>query len=141
MAGSKKLNLKLDAYLCSKFPHLFAARGDAMTVTCMCWGFECGDGWYKIIRDAAKKLEPLIEKWLEENPGDPQGFPRAAQIKEKFGTMRFYLSGGTDEMYAITDAAERESAKICEQCGKPGKLRGCYWMYTACNKHTKPQDH
>lgn len=102
-------------------------------------GFECGDGWEPILRRAAEKLEPLILKHIEET-GDKENAPCASQIKEKYGTLRFYLSTGTDEMYAITEAAEKASEKTCEKCGQPGKIKGKYWVYTACNEHTKVED-
>jgi hypothetical protein len=104
----------------------------------MCWGFECGDGWYRIIKEAAEKLEPLIVAEIAKDPGGwNAGYYRASQIKEKYGTLRFYLSGGTDAMWKIIEEAERKSAKICETCGRPGKLRGKGWLWTACAKHAR----
>lgn len=110
--------------LCKLAPHLFANRNGF---------FEVGDGWYKLLRKAAAKMEPLVVAAVAESPESYEfGYYRATQIKEKYGTLRFYLSSGTDKMYAIADAAERESAKVCEKCGKPGKLRGVEWVYTRC---------
>ena len=37
---------ELDEALCRDFPNLFRDRHGNMMTTCMCWGFECGDGWY-----------------------------------------------------------------------------------------------
>jgi hypothetical protein len=99
----------------------------------MCWGFECGDGWYSIIEEAAAKLELLIVEWSKATL-ENEYHPRASQIKEKFGTLRFYLSSGTDEMYEVVEIAERKSAFVCEECGKKGKLRGKGWLYTRCAK-------
>ncbi len=104
----------------------------------MCWGFECRDGWEPILRKACSKLEPLIQARFKQHPKD--SWPCASQIKEKYGTLRFYLSTGTDEMFAITDEAERLSERTCEECGAEGKLRGRGWYYTACDKHTKEGD-
>jgi hypothetical protein len=162
----------LDKKLCKIAPHLFADRYGDMRNTCMYWGFDCGDGWYDILVDAALKLEALIVQWIAVNPYKNEfpfwifsrsnmyitlrwrcysflaiwewmlvglglrkplvWWPCASQVKEKFGTLRFYLTQGTEEMYAITDEAERKSAKTCEECGKPGKLRGHGWVYTRC---------
>src|SRR6266853_3396387 len=128
------MNDKLDKKLCKLAPYLFAARYAPMTTTAMCWGFECGDGWYKIIEEAAKKLELLIVAAIvKDSQGWGYSFYRASQVKEKYGTLRFYLSGGTDDMYAITDEAEKQSAKTCEICGKLGKLRGRMWVSTRCS--------
>jgi hypothetical protein len=165
---------ELDEKLCKLAPYLFADRHADKRSTALCWGFECGDGWYKILEEAALKLEPLckaeydkyapLEKsWYKHvrtilykvakvpllfkllyrlaNTLLPNlnnafnwygGGPRASQIKEKYGTLRFYLTHSTDEMYAITVEAERKSKDICEICGKPGKLRERGWLYTRC---------
>ena len=40
---------ELDEALCAKYPLVFKDRNENMRVTAMCWGFECGDGWYNII--------------------------------------------------------------------------------------------
>jgi hypothetical protein len=40
---------ELDEALCAKYPKIFKYRHAPMTHTAMCWGFECGDGWYNII--------------------------------------------------------------------------------------------
>jgi len=40
---------ELDETLCAKYPLIFRDRHENMQVTAMCWGFECGDGWYNII--------------------------------------------------------------------------------------------
>lgn len=56
-----------------------------------------------------------------------------AQIKEKFGGLRFYISSGPKELYDIINKAEEDSYSICEFCGKPGKavsIRG--WWKTLC---------
>jgi len=68
-------------------------------------------------------------------------WPRACQVKEKFATLHFYMTGSTKEMDTIIDKAERRSSMTCETCGKPGKLRcRTSWFYTACNRHTKKED-
>ena len=40
---------QLDEALCAKYPLIFKDRNADMRTTAMCWGFECGDGWYNII--------------------------------------------------------------------------------------------
>lgn len=108
----------LEEALCRDFPLLFANMY-----------FECGDGWEPLLRAAATKIE-AINKQLQEPV-------RALQIKEKFGTLRFYVSHGTEEINTIIREAENASARTCETCGQPGKLRGKRWVYTACEAHNK----
>jgi len=40
---------ELDEALVAKYPKIFKYRHAPMTHTAMCWGFECGDGWYNIL--------------------------------------------------------------------------------------------
>lgn len=63
------------------------------------------------------------------------------QIKEKFGTLRYYCAAGSDDpnpalvdaLDAIVEDAERASAITCERCGEPGILRRTrYWAKTLC---------
>lgn len=61
-----------------------------------------------------------------------------AQIKEKFGTLRFYI-GGSPNAYPeavrdIIDAGERKSYYICENCGAPGTSGGHGWIVTLCDE-------
>lgn len=71
---------KKDAELCAKYPMLYAQRSRGMRDTCMCWGFEIGDGWTPIIERLSEKLERI-------NRSLPKDEPKieASQVKEKFG--------------------------------------------------------
>lgn len=118
---------ELDEALVRDFPLLYRDRHASMATTCMCWGFP-GDGWEPIIRRLSEKLEPLLAAMSEDER------PTAMQVKEKFGTLRFYMTGGeTEEMNALIQAAEDESASTCETCGAPGTQRGKSWLFTACD--------
>jgi hypothetical protein len=57
------------------------------------------------------------------------------QIKEKYGGLRAYCGGTTNEFFDIIDQAEEESYTICEECGEPGKPRDLGWILTLCEKH------
>jgi len=94
------------------------------------FGIECGDGWYDIL----DTLLSDITKFYQENHPDEIDDFKVLQVKEKYGTLRFYVSGTYDEVFDMIDWAELESENTCEKCGKPGILR-CdnYWYYTACD--------
>ena len=125
---------ELDEALCRDFPKLFSKRHKSPTESCFSFGFECGEGWEPLLRRAAEKLEALNNTL--ENPDD---YVRVSQIKEKYGTLRFYVgsvpSRIADEVDKITHEAEEASEVTCEQCGKPGQLRGGSWVYVACEEH------
>ncbi len=62
---------------------------------------------------------------------------RAVQVKEKFGTLSFYMSSGTNEIWNLIRQAENTSAITCEDCGEPGVLRASNWVKTLCDKCAK----
>lgn len=64
----------------------------------------------------------------------------ASQVKEKYGTLRFYYDGGDDYVRGLVSMAEWASANICEVCGERGKIRGTGWLYVSCDKHAKEED-
>jgi hypothetical protein len=61
--------------------------------------------------------------------------PVVVQVKEKFGGLRFYVNGSTDEQYALIRFAESMSYKTCEVCGKRGKPNKGGWIKTRCKEH------
>ena len=66
--------------------------------------------------------------------------PTVVQVKEKFGTLRFYVNGATEEQHHYISFAEAMSSRTCETCGKPGKRLGRGWIYTACEEHAEDDD-
>ena len=66
--------------------------------------------------------------------------PTVSQVKEKFGTLRFYVNAATEEHYNYITFAEVLSGRVCETCGAPGKRRGQGYIYTACDEHTEKGD-
>ncbi len=129
-----------DNELCTKFPLLYADRHQDMMSTCMCWGFETGTGWFDLIYRLSEKLEAEIMKL----PEDKRHLYKAAQVKEKFGGLRFYMTADNDAMSKLIDAAESEAEETCESCGSKGKGRNHRgWFITLCEnceaKHDKEQ--
>ena len=60
------------------------------------------------------------------------------QIKSKFGTLRFYYSGGDEMVSGMVSFAERMSCTVCEITGTKGMLcihRG--WYKTLCEEKMK----
>ena len=130
-----------DTYLCTTFPKMFVNRYKPMTETTMCWGFECGNGWYKIIRGLCSNIQHHID-WRnrknELNPNQPiVSQVTVDQVKEKFGTLRFYYTGGDDYIDGLVSMAESMSGITCEQCGNPGSTLGRGWLTTLCEKHAE----
>jgi hypothetical protein len=59
----------------------------------------------------------------------------AQQVKEKFGTLRFYVTGGDSEIHGMIQMAETMSAVTCEDCGSPGTTVAGGWVQTLCAQH------
>lgn len=53
---------ELDKALCQKYPLIFADRHGDYITTAMCWGFECGDGWYNIIDTLCGAIQTHIDQ-------------------------------------------------------------------------------
>ena len=128
---------ELDEELCKKYPEIFRDRHGDMRTTAMCWGFECGDGWYNIIDAACAQ----IENRAYNNRLNNVKFHTvvATQVKEKYGTLRFYYTGGDEYVDGVVAMAEAMSAVTCETCGAPGELRQGGWLKTLCDEHAKEQ--
>ena len=58
-----------------------------------------------------------------------------AQIKEKFGGLRFYYDGGDDEISGMVRMAEVWASHTCDQCGDLGERRQGGWIRTLCDTH------
>lgn len=61
-------------------------------------------------------------------------YPRAAQVKEKYGGLRFYMTSINNEIESLIADATELSYKTCESCGKPGKVRKGSWIRTECDE-------
>lgn len=71
-----------------RFPILFADSKKSMKETCMCWGIECPIGWYHILDQLCTALEFNNMEFIR----NYNLAIVADQVKEKFGTLRFYYS-------------------------------------------------
>ena len=128
----------LDKELCEKYTNIMVERHLGAMQTSMCWGFDHGDGWFHILDSAMRLVQSHID--MERRRGKEIDQVVFEQVKEKFGSLRFYVNAATDEHYNYIRFAENLSAVTCEDCGAPGKTRGRGWYYTACDKHTKDGD-
>lgn len=152
---------ELQKKLMDKYPKIFAQKDLPMTQTAMCWGIDCGDGWYWLIDNLCDTIQKYVDSKNEsigiqnkarkktaktlkkEVPGsediikeEEEWQIEATQIKEKFGGLRFYTNYGDDEIFGIIRFAEHLSYKICEFCGtlENVKVRNKGWIFTLCDK-------
>lgn len=98
----------LDASLCARWPLIFAQRHADTLESGMGRGFECGDGWYGLIYGLCAALQDATD-----HNGEPQVV--ASQVKEKFGSLRFYALGLSERQRGMIDAAREISRHIAEE--------------------------
>lgn len=126
---------KLNKLLRADFPLMFEGLPTGYV--------SCHDGWYDLLHCLCHTIQSHIDsrqrqhEWLISRGDTPTNdlVPqvRVQQIKEKFGTLRFYFRGGDEYIYGAAQVAEHMSSRICEDCGAPGKLRDGGWIRTLCN--------
>lgn len=79
----------------------------------------------RLIREGIQKVPEACEQVV------------AIQIKEKFGTLRFYYDGGDRYIRGLVTMAEALTERVCEKCGNPGKIRGGSWIRVTCDLHDR----
>jgi hypothetical protein len=112
------MNSELENQLFERYPAIFeCVRSIA-----------CGDGWFDLIDTLCEQLQLSTAE---------QGMPQviAAQVKEKFGGLRFYTHAHSETQQGMITQAQAMSYRICDVCGARGKLRGPVIARTRCDKH------
>lgn len=94
---------------------------------------ECREGWYNIIQVLCEALEDQSKRF-----GAPT--PVVQQVKEKYGTLRFYADNCSETQDALIYMAEELSGRTCEVCGRPGQRRAQGWTETTCDEHATPPE-
>jgi hypothetical protein len=94
---------------------------------------EVEDGWRDLIVSLVRRLDVIRKR---------DGLSlEVLQIKEKFGGLRFYVSGANSEALDLINRAEEMSETICEYCGKPGKIKSVRgWYKCVCEDHADGSD-
>ena len=119
---------ELQQKLYDKYPKLFIEKDLPMIQTCMCWGIDTGNGWYDLLDMLCRDLQ---------HSTDANRHPQVTvtQVKEKFGTLRFYTKDEDDMQMGMIWFAETMSGRICESCGCPATTSNeGGWVNTLCAK-------
>ena len=92
--------------------------------------FAIGDGWFKIVYELVQGIRVNDLKkggWVT----------KVTQCKEKFGGLRFYVTGTSDKNWALIRNAEQKSYGVCEETGSEVEV-GTWiqgWTRTMCRQH------
>ena len=124
---------ELERQLVERYPKIFNVGAVDSRLPFPMFGIECGDGWYDLLNTVCGSIQ-----WhLDHNADADTEQVTVEQIKEKFGTLRFYESGGDSVTAAYVRIVEDISAKLCEVCGNRGRLRTGGWIKTLCDTHAE----
>ena len=118
--------------LIERFPRLFRGAQPAV------WS-HVPPGWKEIVGTLFSRIDALLND-------EQAGWLRVEQIKEKFGTLRVYISFDridTDgvnpnptALRCLVDAAVAASEVTCYVCGAPGEMRKLGgWATVRCDAH------
>lgn len=135
------MNAKLSRDLCLIEPSLFkSTEEDIQAQEIPPFYFECGDGWFTILRDFLVHCVYLMHD--PQHATDWKGL-QFLQIKEKFGSLNIYPSLSIDSLNLLIEAARIRSMQTCESCGEtraPLFKRNNGWITVSCEKCKKEDD-
>jgi hypothetical protein len=130
---------------------------NAVRYTLMPFGFDCGDGWFTLIKTLCQEIKNIFHnaemnvKYKDKEAHARGEYPKmedfaVLQVKEKFGGLRFYTGGipveVAEKVHAAIRMAKSMSYVICEQCGNAGELRDDRpWVLTLCDKCNEEERH
>ena len=85
------------------------------------WQRSVGPGWAPLIEQAVAFLKT-------------RGV-NITDIKEKYGALLIFTDYYDDEVIDFIETISWRSMHICEECGRPGKIRQTGWVKTLCFQH------
>ena len=80
----------------------------------------------------ATTCQERLDKAIETAKNRPQ--VEAVQIKEKFGSLCFYVNHYDEKIRTLIDFAEDMSYCTCEKCGAPGAPTTGGWIKVECSR-------
>lgn len=115
-----------------KYPELFP-KGEPYC------GFHCDHGWWPIIDKLCSGIKAELD--IVNADTDDKSEIIVAQVKEKFGGLRFYIDEKSSneafktKIRSLIKDAESQSECTCEKCGQPGSLTKIRaYVVTMCNQ-------
>jgi hypothetical protein len=109
---------ELDKQLCERYPKIFADRYADMTVTAMCWGFECNDGWYNILDQLCCQIQHYTD-WRQNQYNNAVNYNHAlalAQAGDRTKLIEYYTFGD------VVDERTLKNVEFEIACNQPRKL-------------------
>jgi len=134
---------ELQEKLYQKYPDIFVQNNYGQYQSTIYCEITCGDGWYNLIDRLCGQIMSHVVNHnnyidFKIKQGKVNDLPekldavKAVQVKEKFGGLRFYVSGGDERIDGAISMAESISYCICETCGNKGSQTKVGWIRTLC---------
>jgi hypothetical protein len=132
----KKTTKQVEQQIIRKYAYMFPKQDTSKPGwSPIVFGFEVGNGWAELLENIFNVIGAL----------DTNKTLIIDQIKEKFGTLRFYYShiGTIDDKTAdliswVVRCGENESGYTCERCGAPAKVESVnHWLSCMCKSCAK----
>ncbi len=130
------MNITLDNFLSESYPRIFIERSLSTKESCMGRGLETGNGWFPLINSLCHNIQNYIDTHNKYQKNEPLISQVVfLQVKEKFGGLRIYHSGGDAYCRGLIAMASTLSYTVCELCGdggcrNVGPTSG--WIQTIC---------
>jgi len=118
-----------------KYPKIFGAKDDQSEPYGL-YGVECDDGWFDLLDVLCRNIQDHIDHRIAQLKTDEEKEMLqliATQVKSKYGTLRFYYSGGDDYTAGLIHMAEAMSGKLCEFCGDKATYQTKGWITNICH--------
>ena len=138
---------ELEHELVTKYPNIFHDYAGDRENNLMAFGMECGDGWYDIIDNLCHVIQSEVDFVNEHYSVSFRC--EAVQVKEKYGTLRFYIhffygEKLSDEqmdrvnmsmniIHGAITMAERMSSRSCGTCGAKSTLSDDIFPKNECD--------
>lgn len=125
--------------LMEKYPRIFQPyEGNPYGVN-----WEVPDAWIQLVDDLCGAIQSHVDHWKMWDANGEHRCPqvRCSQVKEKFGALRFYYSGGDQRIDGMISLATHISYNICISCGSRedlGTTEG--WISTKCRTCAEKND-
>ena len=113
---------EMQEYFPKAYPKMFVGKYGGIAV---------GAGWANILVQLCQNIQHHLD-WKNRD-GEVITQVTIQQVKEKFGSLRFYYQGGDEYIHGLVSMAESMTGITCEECGNPGETRHGGWIRVLCN--------
>ena len=92
--------------------------------------YEVPKGWRGLCQELAIKLDKILDTLSEEERENYE----LLQVKEKFGSLRWYDNWHNEEMYQLIRQYEHKAERTCCVCGKMATKVTLGWTIPFCDE-------